>query len=290
MKNKLTGILVVKNKVKLISLFFSTTILSVTFVFGAQANDFQLTKTATEKTVGKFSTKLLAPFIFHIDNSPRHETSLKEQKTATICLDMLAYLNHPRTNDLFKPDGTLVREGERIKSVTWENLDKGQYREVFINLVNGQHPNIQEQYLKWYADPEWVLQRTLAHPKEHMPKLNSPKHWLYRLVSLKPYPRNRSDPTSKIELPTWFPNDSLEWLGDVQGNRHVNDKRDYGARQQWIIHTATGLMYAIENSTYGGGKGARPKYLEIDMHALILNSQGQSFPWHTCALRARNHD
>lgn len=266
------------------------TVFLAVFTIGAQAVDSQRDKTITEKTTKATISKSLLPFTFHIDNSPRHETGLKEQKTAAICLDMLEYLNHPRTNNLFKPDGTLVREGERIKSVTWENLDKGQYREGFMNLVNGQHPNIQVQYLKWYADPEWVLQRTLAHPKEHMPKSDSPKNWLYRLVSVKPYPRNRSDPASKIELPTWFPNDSLEWLGDVQGKRHVNDKRDYGARRQWIIHTDAGLMYAIENSTYGGGKGAPPKSLEIDVHALILNSQGQSFPWHTCSLHARNHD
>ncbi|MGZ5779706.1 MAG: hypothetical protein ACXWIN_01970 [Burkholderiaceae bacterium] len=245
---------------------------------------------AAEQLAGtKKTIKSLAPFTFNSIANWSRDSDLYKQRSAPVCLDFLAYLNNPRSNKLFNPDGTLIHESEKIKSVIWADLDKEQYREGFMTLVNGQHPNIQAEYLKRYADPEWVLQRTQSHLYEHSSKPDSPEFLLYRLMQQKPYTRDMADTESKLELPTWFPKDFLGWLGDVQGKRQPTDiYGTYGEQRQWFIYA--GQIYSVLNATYGNGKGAVPKYLKIDVYKLILDTEGHSFLFQNCALHAQNKE
>ncbi len=228
------------------------------------------------------ATKTLAPFKF----GPPLNNSMAAQREVPVCRDFLHYLNHPRSKELFKPDGRLVHESDSIKSVHWERLDKEAYREGFMTVTN---VNFLEENLKRYADPEWVLERILAHPLKSRPKSNAPEKWLYRLMPSKPYPRNWSEPKSEAELPVWFPYTSTNWLGDQQGKRHVADvHRMYGGHLQWLEYE--GKTHAIDNATSGGGKGATPKYLEVHVYELHVDTESNSILYLTCALRARNNE
>jgi hypothetical protein len=242
---------------------------------------FGLSVQAEELGTVKSSVKRLAPFTFNQVASWSRDSDLYKQKTSSVCLELLDHLNHPRSNELFKSDGTLAHESEQIKSMIWETLEKEQYREGFMTVVNGQHPNIQVQYLQWYVDPEWTLQRTLAHPYESYSKQTSPARWLYRLLRAMPNLDNRTDPASNAESLTFFPTDSEEWLGDIQGRLNSNEvKTLLGGARQWIAYS--GQTFALENASY-----ALPKYIGIDAYKLILNSEGQSFLVQVCALHAR---
>ena len=111
----------------------------------------------------------LAPFTYTQDATLTGQSYIGQRKRP-VCEDFRNYLNHPRSNALFNPDGTLVRESELFKSVSWEALDKEVYREGFIANTDATNSNVRTEYLRRYADPEWALQRTLAHPYENMPK------------------------------------------------------------------------------------------------------------------------
>ena len=71
-----------------------------------------------------------------------------------MCRDFLSYLNHPRANTLFNPDGTLVRQSEKIISVNWETINKEAYRAGYMTIVNmDTRPHIRKAYLDNYSDP-----------------------------------------------------------------------------------------------------------------------------------------
>ena len=53
----------------------------------------------------------LAPFGYYLNES------LPQQRRTPVCKDFKHYLNYPRSNALFNPDGTLVRESDLFKSV-----------------------------------------------------------------------------------------------------------------------------------------------------------------------------
>ena len=238
--------------------------------------------TALRNAIGP-ATNTLPPFKF----APPLNNSMEAQREISVCQDFLHYLNHPRSNELFKPDGSLVHESDNIKSVRWERLDKEEYRQGFMTVVEA---NFREENLKRYSDPEWILERTLAHPLDSRPKPDAPQKWLYRLMPLRPYPRDWSDPNSKAELPIWFPYTSITWLGDSKGKRHAADIHlHYGVgTTQWFEYG--GKTHAVSNSTFGGGKGAKPKHLELHIYALHVDTESNSIAYLTCAFRARNRE
>lgn len=228
------------------------------------------------------ATKALTPFKF----APPLKNSMANQSEEPVCRDFLRHLNNPRSDELFKPDGSLVRESEAIKSVRWKRLDKDEYREGFMTAIDA---SFREENLKRYADPEWILERTLAHPLESRATPNAPEKWVYRLMSSRPYPRNWPDPNSKAELPIWFPYTSIHWLGDQQGKRQATDVyRMYVGHLQWFEHK--GKTHAIDNATSGGGKGGTPKYLELHVYQLHVDTEKNSILYLTCALRSRNYE
>jgi len=69
--------------------------------------------------------------------------------------------------------------------------------------------------LREYADPDWLLQRTLADPYEYVPNPQQAERWLYRLVQSRPYTRNLADPATKVELLTWFHYNGWAFMGYV---------------------------------------------------------------------------
>jgi uncharacterized protein len=230
----------------------------------------------------------LAPFTFTQDETLTGQSYIG-QRERPICKDLLDYLNHPRSNSLFKPDGTLVREGEKFKSVSWEVLDKELYREGIIAYIDATSANVRTEYMQRYADPEWALQRTVAHPHESVPKPQQAERWLYRLVHLRPYTRNMYDPASKVELPTWFHFGAVEWLGYADGKPLVGNHTKLSgtaSSREWI--TYAGRNYAVGNSTYGDGKGAVPSHLGVDVHELNIDEDGQTFSHFICAYHAKN--
>lgn len=227
----------------------------------------------------------LSPFTYTQDSS------LPGQRTEPVCRDFRNYLNHPRSNKLFKPDGTLVRESEQFKSISWEALNKAQYRNGFVANTDAANSSVRAEYLKRYADPEWILQRTPVQPYEYELNRQQPERWLYRLVQLRPYTRNMEDPASKVELPTWFHFGSVEWLGYADGHPlvgNVTALSNTTAGTQWIVYA--GITYSVGNSTYGDGKGAVPQFIGLDIHKLIVDSSGQSFLSWVCAFVAKNKE
>ena len=229
----------------------------------------------------------LAPFKF-----TQNET-LPEQATTPVCKDFKNYLNHPRSNELFKPDGTLVRESELFKSVVWETLDKEKYRSGFVANVEASNPKSEPtwrvalQLFGYYASPEWALQRALAYPFEYYPKPDQRQRWIFRLVQLRPYTRIMADPKSKVELPTWFNFNDEAYLAYEDGSVLENNKHDLVRKpfRQWV--TYAGHTYSVNNSTYSGEVGAIPYYLGVEIDELRMD-EAQSFMHFTCSFRAKN--
>lgn len=234
------------------------------------------------------TAQALAPFHF-----TQNET-LPEQSKTPICKDFKNYLNHPRSNELFKPDGTLVRESDLFKSVIWETLDKEQYRAGFSANLEATRPKrfpdgaVVHELRRRYASPDWALQRTLAYPFEYVPKPNQPERWIFRLVNLQPYTRNMADPKSKVELPTWFHYDEEALLGYEDGSPLGGNTHDLGRAtpREWIAYA--GLTYAVINRTYGNEKGTTPSALRMEIDQLNVDPSGQSFMHFTCSFRANN--
>ena len=230
----------------------------------------------------------LAPFTF-----TRNET-LPEQADTSVCKDFKNYLNRPRSNELFKPDGTLVRESDLFKSVLWEALDKEQYRSSFTANLEGSHPNLDPtsqivtELPRRYASADWVLQRTLAYPSEYPTKPEQKQRWIYRLVNLQPNTRIMTNPKSKVELPTWFNFDDVAYLGYDDGSPLVGNTHGLGRAtpRQWV--TYSGITYAVINRTSGGEAGAIPFYLTVEIDELNVDQSNQSFMHYTCAFRAKN--
>jgi uncharacterized protein len=235
----------------------------------------------------------LAPFVFTNDESLT-EQSYIGQRENPVCIDFKSYLNHPRSNQLFNPDGTLVRETEQFKSVKWEPLDKEAYRDAYnANFAkDGTHPNLRAEYLQRYADPEWVLLRTVVHQHERHPDLQTPgsEQWLYRLVQMRPFTRDINNPASKVELPAWFHAESVDWIGDSRGLLfYVDDNSGLLGKgiQEWI--TYKGVTYAVSNST--SHHRATPEFLSLCIHELTGDySMSRSFLHLTCEYRAKHNE
>ena len=231
--------------------------------------------------------KALAPFEYTQDETLTGQRYIG-QKKRPVCQDLLDYLNHPRSNALFKPDGTLARESDKFKSVSWEPLDKSRYREGYASFIDAISPDVRTEYMRRYEDPGWALQRTQAHPTGPRNELEQAERWLYRLVHLRPYTRNMHDPTSQVELPTWFHFGHVEWLGYADGRSLVRNHTSLDGRpsSEWVIYA--GVNYAVSNQTFGDGKGVPPTHLKLDVHELMMNGQGQAFLYWVCAYRAKN--
>lgn len=246
--------------------------------FGAQA---------AELVTAARPAKALAAFTYDLQQESR---DLRNMRAEQVCRDFRNYLNQSRSNDLFKRDGTLVRESNQFTSVSWESLDKEKFRQGFMAFAEAlNHPNVRSEYLKRYANSAWVLRRFVAHPYERLTEKKSPERWLYRLVLPRPYTRVFTDPTSTIESPTWFPFEAFDWLGDGQGRPNVKEVNQlFGRNSQWL--TYAGVSYRVENATTGDGKGAVPKFLKVNVSELYVNGEGQSLMSWKCAVHARNKE
>ena len=254
-----------------------------------QAYETRLASLTDEQPSGR-AGKALAPFEYTQDETLTGQRYIG-QKKRPVCRDLLDYLNHPRSNALFKPDGTLVRESDKFKSVVWEEMDKGSYRNGFVAYMDATTtaPNIRAEYMRRYEDSEWVLLRTVAHPLHSSPTPRRPDLWLYRLMQQRPKTRNYADPTSTVEIPTWFHFDVVEWLGNTEGGPVAGNRTKLLGTthsREWITHA--GLTYAVGNSTFGDGKGATPLFLRLDVHELRVDSSGQTFVYFICAYSAKN--
>lgn len=236
---------------------------------------------------------VLAPFQFFRDET------LPEQRTTPVCKEFRHYLNNPRSNELFNPDGTLVLESSLFKSVHWESLDKAEYRSAFISYLdvtrrweahdpNSVNNSIAHQLLRRYDSSQWILQRTLAYPFEFVPKSEQRQRWLYRLVNLQPKTRIRNDPKSKVEQPTWFNFGDEAFLAYEDGSQLENNR--YGlvrsGVRQWI--TYAGNTYAVINATYDERDGATPAYLDLVVDQVMVDPNGQSYMSMRCAFRAKS--
>lgn len=240
------------------------------------------------------ASPVLAPFQFFQDET------LQEQRKTPVCNDFRNYLNHPRTNALFTPDGKLLRETDLFESVSWETLNKEKYRAAFIaylevirpgalNAAKGSDSFLVHQLLNRYDNPQWVFQRTLAYPFEFVPKPNQKQKWLFRIVNQQPYTRDMHDPNSQVELPTWFNFGDHAFLGYEDGSLLENNIHGLvggAGTRQWI--TYAGITYSVSNATYGDGKGAIPDYLNLRVDQMYVDSAGPSFMHFTCYLRAKN--
>lgn len=268
---------------KLVSTFIASFIL---FGFGivaaepARASAGLPTRPGTTGAVDK----PLAAFTYRSVKTKYWESDLGRQKTLPVCRDLLGHLNHLRSDDLFNVDGTLVRESEKIRSVRWETLDKDKYRDGFTSVANVTPP-VRAARLKNFADEEWFLQRTQARLDELPPGARISKEWIYRLVNKHPLRRDFDDPASKLEVPTWFPLLSEEWIGDEHGKFSDGvSTMLHGGRRQWILYGDA--MYAIRNSTAQDDSGAIPKYLKLDVYRLKAPLGRPLLLW-TCAFHAR---
>lgn len=255
--------------------------------------DSQCLKNTYRQQVTSLRSPVLAPFQFFQDET------LPEQRKTPVCNDFRNYLNHPRTNALFSPDGKLIRETDLFKSVSWETLSKETYRAAFIaylevirpgalNSSNGMDSRLVRQLLRQYDSPQWAFQRTMAYPFEFVPKPDQKQRWLFRLVNQQPYTRDMKDPNSEVELPTWFNFGEEAFLGYEDGSPLENNR--YGltrtGTRQWIVYA--GKTYSVNNATYGDGKGVTPDYLGVDVDQLRLSLSGESFMSFECAFRAKN--
>jgi uncharacterized protein len=238
---------------------------------------------------GTSKLAVLAPFTF-----TQNET-LPEQAATPVCKDFKNYLNHPRSNELFKPDGTLARESDLFKSVIWESLDKEKYREGFTANLEATHPKphpewgVVHEWLRRYASPEWTLQRTLAYPFEYVSKPDQPQRWVFRLVNINPHMRNMAALQNKIELPTWFHDDEEALLGYEDGSPLVGNAHNLvrASPREWI--TYAGHMYAVINRTYIAKKYTTPSYLRAEIDQLRVDPSRQSYMSFICAYRAKNN-
>lgn len=252
--------------------------------------------------------KPLSPFKF-----TNTETYMR-QLTEPVCQDFRDYLNFPRSNDLFKPDGTLVRETKKFKSVHWETLDKAKYREQFMLIDDGPgydpDPIIRKRSAvfkksrsDFYDDPDQILQRTrieilMSDKAPYMQdriRVDQQKHidrqrWLYRVVSKHPKHRDFRDINSPLELPRGFPNHSIAWLGNVYGTPYPLDggKRSLGGgSSQWFVYTPTGYTYAVGNGTYAEDRKMLPRFLRVGL-SVVDAFDDKPIAHGICSYRARN--
>lgn len=246
--------------------------------------------------------RTLAPFKF------TNTGTYMRQLTEPVCLDFRDYLNFPRSNDLFKPDGTLIRESKKFKSVKWETLDKAKYREQYL-LLDMQYDRDPErkERKRFYDDPNQILQRTkiesvmsdkTAYMQERIradqQKNIDRQRWLYRVVSKYPKTRHSYDPNSMPELPRGFPAGARAWLGNINGDPYPLDNPQY--RQsllanyaQVVIYAPTGYTYLISNQTYSSKPGSLPRYLRLIVDELAVDTGFDALVAHgTCEYRARN--
>lgn len=221
----------------------------------------------------------LTPFAFDSRWADTNTNDIHQQKSAPVCVDFLEHLNHPRTDALFNRDGTLVRESTRIKSVHWVPLDKEQYRAGFMNVLVGEHRNVQATFLEYFADEHRVLQRIMANPEIDRREKNHDAYWLYRLTLDAPMPYDYHNPDGRMALPTWFPRASMEWLGDDKGNfRLVGTSTLIGGAGQWFLYA--GITYMVHSRDYPGD-------FNIDVFKVIINFQGNAYMRVACDFRSK---
>ncbi len=231
----------------------------------------------------------LAPFGYYLNES------LPQQRRTPVCKDFKHYLNYPRSNALFNPDGTLVRESDLFKSVHWEPLDRAQYRDKFaaeleVTRASGDTKNVvMNNWLSRYDNPQWVLQRTRAFPFEFFPQPEPRQLWMFRLVNTWPRTTTMNDPHTRAQLPTWFHSGSKAYLGYEDGSLLANNRHDLlgGTAGQWI--TYAGVTYVVSNETYDSDKGESPSHLNLRIDGLEIDPNGQSYLSFTCYFRAKNH-
>ncbi|MGC5806409.1 hypothetical protein [Ralstonia pseudosolanacearum] len=238
----------------------------------------------------KATSPRLAPFTYYVLASNPRDSDLHSQKANEVCKDFIGLINHPRSNEIFNEDGSLARESNKVKSVAWNTLNKDDYERGFEKFANTKSPKVSVDYKARYNDPRWLLQRTVAHPSpEYRVQSSQSSLWLYRLVLNSPHTREVNGSSGQIELPRWFPADSLSWVGDGHGQPSENDK--YGGFYgflQWIVHADT--TYAVSNLTIADRAGEAPRYLFISVDKLIVFSDGPSHLRQSCAFRARNKE
>ncbi len=251
---------------------------------------FGLCISADAQPTAKSAPMKLAPFTYDLLASNSRDSDLNFQKSSSVCRDFVDFINNPRSNYLFKPDGALVRQGGRIKSVIWETLDKDRYVSGFDVFANFRPPKVSGEYVRRYGDPRWVLQRTVAYPsRDYSSEKIESEVWLYRLVLMEPHTRGNQDFPNKVELPAWFPADSVSWVGNAWGEPNGNDRYgEYDGFLQWIIHD--GVTYAVRNVTFGDGARAIPKYLVLNVDKLVVYPEGASFLRPSCAFHAPNKE
>lgn len=216
---------------------------------------------------------VIRPFSF----DSKADSYLHEQKTYPVCVDFLNHLNHPRNNELFKYDGSLVNESEKIRSVRWETLDKEKYRSGFMSFVDGERLNLQELYLKHYADPQRSLQRIMAFPKDLRQEVNRTPLWLYRIVPQI----NIGDSHNQLTSMVWFPEESIEWLGDENGKFKLRGKKELGLGGQMFLHN--GMTYGTK---FLEVKNKSKVFLHLAIYQFYVDLRRNSFITITCEFRS----
>lgn len=229
-----------------------------------------------DKRVGK---PLLAPYAFDFRWSDSRINDIDEQKSAPVCANFLYHVNHPRSHTLFNRDGSLVRESAKIKSVHWDRLEKETYLTGFQSVVTRQHSDAQASFLEIYADEHRILQRIMAHPEIDQRQKNDEGFWLYRLLLDSALPYDYNNPNSRVALPTWFPRDSLDWLGDEGGNFRLSGRSTLlGLGGQWFLHA--GSTYMVHSRDYEAD-------FNLDIYKMIIDDAGNSFMRRACVLRSK---
>src|SRR5450830_26920 len=216
--------------------------------------------------------------------------SLPEQSGKAICKDFKYYINHPRSNFVFRRDGSLIRESHLIKSVSWENLNKDEYRASILARLKAYYKNsvfiINEVSLtieQLYSSHEWFLQRTIAHPFEYPKKEGEPRRWVFRIVKLHPEIKSTDDLDEMLKYPAWFNLGDIALIGYSDGSPLSED--EYGLiraiPREWIKYD--GQTYAIVNRSYRDKSSQASAHQVLEVDALNVSPSNQTFMHYTCS-------
>jgi hypothetical protein len=85
-------------------------------------------------------------------------------------------------------------------------------------------------------------------------------------------------PTGNISYPTWFPRDSLAWLGDESASFRLSGTSTLLGGGQWFVHDAK--TYMVSSQEFA-------EDFNIKVYKVIIDGQANSFVYGTCVYRSK---